>query len=145
MAKSNGLSRLESMVASVAKEEPVSAPVPKEKPPVREKVEAPKTVTPKPVTPKPVTPKPVPPKQKVRKPEPVEYDTFEEEEALESTELFDIEAEGVRYPALYKKGKNGKTRSSYFLDEEYAILERNAAKHRMSTSTFLRTLVINSK
>ena len=140
MAKSNGLSRLESMVASVAKEDPVSAPVPKEKPPVREKAEAPKTVTPKPVT-----PKPVPPKQKVRKPEPVEYDTFEEEEALESTELFDIEAEGVRYPALYKKGKNGKTRSSYFLDEEYAILERNAAKHRMSTSTFLRTLVINSK
>lgn len=140
MAKSNGLSRLESMVASVAKEEPVSAPVPKEKPLVREKVEAPK-----PATPKPVTPKPVPPKQKVRKPEPVEYDTFEEEEALESTELFDIEAEGVRYPALYKKGKNGKTRSSYFLDEEYAILERNAAKHRMSTSTFLRTLVINSK
>lgn len=140
MAKSNGLSRLESMVASVAKEDSVSAPVPKEKPPVREKVEAPK-----PVTPKPVTPKPVPPKQKVRKPEPVEYDTFEEEEALESTELFDIEAEGVRYPALYKKGKNGKTRSSYFLDEEYAILERNAAKHRMSTSTFLRTLVINSK
>ena len=140
MAKSNGLSRLESMVASVAKEDPVSAPVPKEKPPVREKAEAPK-----PVTPKPVTPKPVPPKQKVRKPEPVEYDTFEEEEALESTELFDIEAEGVRYPALYKKGKNGKTRSSYFLDEEYAILERNAAKHRLSTSTFLRTLVINSK
>lgn len=140
MAKSNGLSRLESMVALVAKEDPVSAPVPKEKPPVREKAEAPK-----PVTPKPVTPKPVPPKQKVRKPEPVEYDTFEEEEALESTELFDIEAEGVRYPALYKKGKNGKTRSSYFLDEEYAILERNAAKHRMSTSTFLRTLVINSK
>jgi hypothetical protein len=60
--------------------------------------------------------------------------------------IFDIEADGVIYPERRKKGKEKKEYkfASICLPlEEYEYIEKNARKHRMSLSAYIRTLAIN--
>jgi hypothetical protein len=64
---------------------------------------------------------------------------------FEGSRLFDIEADGVIYPERSKR--NGKIEckfaSTYLPIEEYEYVEKNARKHRMTVSAYIRTLLIN--
>lgn len=86
-------------------------------------------------------PKKVSPEKRSPKPTPV----IQEEEELRSTEIFDINAEGVVIPARKQRGQSEEYTciSVYVTKQEAALLEENSAKHGMTKSNYMRLFILN--
>lgn len=93
-----------------------------------EKTESPK---PKKVAPVKSQPKPTPKTQT--------------EEELRSTEIFDINTEGVVIPARKQRGQSEEYTciSVYVTKQEAQLLEENSAKHGMTKSNYMRLFILN--
>ena len=67
------------------------------------------------------------------------------EEELRSTEIFDINTEGVVIPARKQRGQSEEYTciSVYVTKQEAQLLEENSAKHGMTKSNYMRLFILN--
>lgn len=86
-------------------------------------------------------PKKVAPVKSQPKPTP----KIQTEEELRSTEIFDINTEGVVIPARKQRGQSEEYTciSVYVTKQEAQLLEENSAKHGMTKSNYMRLFILN--
>lgn len=79
------------------------------------------------------------------KPQPKPTPKTQPEEELRSTEIFDINTEGVVIPARKQRGQSEEYTciSVYVTKQEAQLLEENSAKHGMTKSNYMRLFILN--
>ncbi len=79
------------------------------------------------------------------KPRPKPVPKIQNEEELRSTEIFDINTEGVVIPARKQRGQSEEYTciSVYVTKKEAQLLEENSAKHGMTKSNYMRLFILN--
>lgn len=79
------------------------------------------------------------------KQQPKSVPKIQNEEELQSTEIFDINAEGVVIPARKQRGQSEEYTciSVYVTKQEAQLLEENSAKHGMTKSNYMRLFILN--